>query len=98
LADIDPSTWNGTYPCQNLGRNYCAVHISDAGFTPSSLVDNLTIKQRNTLQTAYRLGYFEVPRRIDSSNLAKRLGVGRATLNEHLRKAERRLLAQIMVE
>ena len=53
-------------------------------------------KQREVLITAYKLGYYDIPRRINSDQLAEKLGIVNSTLVEHLRKAERRLLAQVL--
>lgn len=52
----------------------------------------LTDRQREVVEAALREGYFEWPRRIDSEELADRLGITRATCLEHLRKAEETLL------
>lgn len=53
----------------------------------------LTSKQRHALLAAYVLGYYDVPRRISSEELGKHLGIDKSTLVEHLRKAERTLVA-----
>ena len=52
----------------------------------------LTDRQREVVETALELGYFEWPRDVKSEELAAELGVGRSTLLEHLRKAESKLL------
>ena len=75
---------------------YRVVSLGAADFASSPL-DCLTEKQRVVLRTAHRLGYFEVPRRIDSRKLAGALGLRAATVVEHLRKAERRLLDSLLV-
>ena len=46
--------------------------------------------------TAYRLGYYDLPRRISSQQLASKLNVGSSTLINHRRRAERRLLAEMI--
>ena len=56
----------------------------------------LTGKQRKALLLAFALGYYDVPRKISSYELARRLNVKNSTLVEHLRKAQRRLLSGIM--
>ncbi len=56
----------------------------------------LTRKQRKALLLAYALGYYDVPRKISSYDLARRLNVNNSTLVEHLRKAQRRLLSGIL--
>jgi len=71
---------------------------TDAKFAPSSILSVLTDQQHEILAAAYRLGYFEVPRRITTEQLARRLGVVKSTLSEHLRKAQYRVLTKIMSE
>jgi predicted DNA binding protein len=50
------------------------------------------------LLTAYALGYYDVPRRISSDDLARHLDVDKSTIVEHLRKAERKLIGSIIAE
>lgn len=53
----------------------------------------LTERQRTVVTHALRAGYYEWPRGIKSEELAAELDISRATLHEHLRKAERKLIA-----
>ena len=78
------------------GIRFKVVMLSDASFSPDSPLNRLTEKQREVLITAYKLGYYDIPRRINSDQLAEKLGIVNSTLVEHLRKAERRLLAQVL--
>ena len=50
---------------------YKVVSLTDAKFSPGSPLDRLTEKQRKVLTTAYKLGYYDVPRRINSDELAE---------------------------
>jgi predicted DNA binding protein len=52
----------------------------------------LTARQEEVVSVALELGYFEWPRRIKSEELAAELDISRATLLEHLRKAESKLI------
>ncbi|HUR69586.1 MAG TPA: helix-turn-helix domain-containing protein [Candidatus Thermoplasmatota archaeon] len=62
----------------------------------SALATELTARQLAALQGAIDHGYYDIPRRVGMEELARLSGVSRATMQEHLRKAERatlRLLA-----
>jgi hypothetical protein len=61
-----------------------------------SLLSKLTTRQKQMLLTAYALGYYDVPRRISSDELSRHLDVDKSTVVEHLRKAERKLIASIV--
>jgi hypothetical protein len=81
-----------------LGIRYRVVLLTDANFSLDSPLNKLTEKQREVLIAAYKLGYYDIPRRINSEELAKKLDIVGSTLGEHLRKAERRLLIHILTE
>jgi len=77
---------------------YRIASLTDARFPPNSPIGRLTDKQRRVLIAAYRLGYYDVPRRITSEELAKKLNLVKATFSTHVRKAERRLLTELLSE
>jgi len=56
-------------------------------------LDELTDRQQEVIQTAYDLGYFEVPREASTADVAAELGVDPSTVTEHLQRAERNLIA-----
>ncbi len=78
--------------------NFKVISLMDAKFLPSSPVSRLTEKQREAIILAFKLGYFDTPRKISSEQLAMKLGLANSTLAVHLRRAERRLLAEMLNE
>lgn len=56
----------------------------------------LTDRQHEVVEYALESGYFEWPREITSEELAAELDISRATLLEHLRKAESKLLTDAL--
>lgn len=52
----------------------------------------LTPKQAEAIIQAHRAGYYQSPRRVTRGEVARQLGVGRTTLEEHIRKAERKVM------
>jgi predicted DNA binding protein len=72
------------------------VSLTDARFASDSPLKALTEKQRRVITTAYELGYYDLPRKIDSEGLAKKLNIARSTLVVHRRKAEKHILTEII--
>jgi predicted DNA binding protein len=62
----------------------------------STLLGKLTRKQEIALRTALALGYFDIPSRTTSEFLAHEIGVSRSTFEEHLRKAEGKILKSVL--
>ena len=55
-------------------------------------LNELTERQREVIQTAYDMGYYEVPREVTTEDIAAELAVDSSTIAEHLQRAERNLL------
>lgn len=78
------------------GLRYKLVSLTDAKFLPNSPLGCLTEKQRRVITTAFNLGYYDLPMKIGSEELAQKLNIREQTLVIHRRKAERRLLAELL--
>lgn len=61
-----------------------------------SFFTGLTEKQMEALCKAYDYGYYSSPRGITTESIATSLGVSRSTYEEHLRKAENRIIESII--
>ncbi|MFB6072892.1 MAG: bacterio-opsin activator domain-containing protein [Halobacterium sp.] len=59
----------------------------------SDLADELTDKQHEVVEAMYNGGYFEWPRESTAEEIAEAIDVAPPTLHEHLREAERKLIA-----
>ncbi|MHA2203563.1 MAG: helix-turn-helix domain-containing protein [Candidatus Hodarchaeales archaeon] len=59
----------------------------------SQLKKSLTEKQQIALSTAYKKGYYDIPRAIPLKTLAKEIAISRRTFDEHLRKAEKKIMS-----
>lgn len=82
-------------------------HLEDAGATVgletlrdyqarSGPLDALTDRQREVLDTARDLGYFDVPREATTADVAAALDLDGSTVTEHLQRAERNLVTAVM--
>ena len=83
---------------------YCKVEIISQRIIPSgavketmlvstsSLFGGLTRKQVQALVFALENGYYQVPKRVTTEEMASKLKLPRTTYEEHLRKAEGKVL------
>ncbi|MFX0015387.1 MAG: helix-turn-helix domain-containing protein [Candidatus Hermodarchaeota archaeon] len=60
------------------------------------LKNDLTSKQLEALKIAYNRGYYELPRKIVLEGLAQEMNIHRRTYEEHLRKAEKKLVSYLI--
>jgi len=56
----------------------------------------LTLRQRELLTLAFRLGYYETPAKVSLHRLGQLVGISRAAFSKHLRSAERKILGTVV--
>jgi len=56
----------------------------------------LTDKQREVMVAAFQNGYYDFPKKISSRELCQKVSISKPTLLQHMRKAEGRILKEIM--
>lgn len=81
-------------------KNYGDVvnmRFQKAAYQERDILTVLTEKQREVLIAAFKYGYYAYPKKITSEQLSQKVNISKATLVEHLRKAEERMLANILV-
>lgn len=61
-----------------------------------SIVSSLTDRQREVVETAFRMGYYEIPRQTTHQDIAAALDLSGSTIDEHLQKAECKIMEQIL--
>jgi len=57
---------------------------------------SFTDKQLEALTHAFKKGYYELPRMVFLENLAKEMKIHRRTYEEHLRKAEKKIMSYLI--
>jgi predicted DNA binding protein len=72
------------------------ISFKKAAYQEHDIMSCLTEKQKEIVKAAKKYGYYDMPRKISSKELSKKIGVSTATLLEHLRKAEVRLMENIV--
>jgi predicted DNA binding protein len=69
---------------------------SSLTLTADALFSDLTEKQMDALLTAYSSGYYSLPRKANVQDIAHKKRVSRTTYQEHLKKAENKLVASLV--
>jgi len=69
---------------------------SSLTLTADALFSGITERQMGALLTAHRYGYYNLPRDADVQTIATREKVSRTTFQEHLKKAENKLVAALV--
>jgi DNA-binding MarR family transcriptional regulator len=79
----------------NLGKIE-TMSFKRAAFQKHDILSVLTAQQREIIIAAEKHGFFKYPRKIKPEELAKIIGISKGTTLEHLRKAEDRLMTNIV--
>jgi predicted DNA binding protein len=69
---------------------------SSLTLTADALFSDLTERQIDALLTAYSNGYYSLPRKANVQDIARKKKVSRTTYQEHLKKAENKLVASLV--
>ncbi|MCK4848883.1 MAG: helix-turn-helix domain-containing protein, partial [Candidatus Heimdallarchaeota archaeon] len=76
-----------------LKKQFSVVSIKELSTAPLNLNQNiLTSKQTSALTLAYNSGYYNIPRRKTAIELSDQIGISRVSLQERLRRAEKRVI------
>jgi hypothetical protein len=82
----------GTFELQSVNQIENPGEPLDSGRITEVLTTKLSHEQLAVLETAYEMGYFDVPRTASTVDIAEELNVSQSTASERLRVAERNLL------
>jgi predicted DNA binding protein/putative methionine-R-sulfoxide reductase with GAF domain len=63
---------------------------------PEDLLQTLTTRQREVIEIAYRVGYFDSPRRASGGEIAEMFGFSSTAFHQHIRKAQSKLFEQLL--
>lgn len=79
-------------------RNEVELEMKNTGeyiVDGNNVLSAITDRQMTVLETAYRLGYYDVPRQATQQDVASALGLCPSTVTEHLHKAESVLISDL---
>jgi len=103
-AQASNGEWTFCIQCTNreiLSEMYESCHEADVPVEVqnvqerTTMVDDpheLTPQQHETLQSAMKRGYYEIPRKVTTTDLAEELGVSHQAVSERLRRGHRSLV------
>lgn len=77
-------------------REIDAPSQSSPLLTLGDVLPELTDRQREVLTLAVEFGYYEMPRGTTTETLADELGISRRTVEDHLRRAEQKLITSLV--
>jgi len=83
-------------PTELIRKRELSLQVLPTSIWVNSLFGEMTQKQIDALLKAHRYGYYTSPRKITTENVASSLGVSRSTYEEHLRKAENRVMEALV--
>ncbi len=83
-------------PAELLRKRELSLSVLPTSVWTHVLFGDLTAKQAEALLTAHRFGYYTSPRQATTEDIAASLSVGRTTYEEHLRKAENRVISSLI--
>lgn len=82
----------GTFQVQSVNQIENPGEPLNSGRITEVLTTKLSDEQFAVLETAYEMGYFDVPRTASMNDIAEELNVSQSTASERVRGAERNLL------
>lgn len=79
-----------------VSKRKLSLELLPSSVWVSSFFAGMTGKQIQSLVKAFDYGYYSSPRQITTDSIARSIGVTRSTYEEHLRKAENRIMTAIL--
>ncbi|ELZ98092.1 DNA binding domain-containing protein [Haloferax mucosum ATCC BAA-1512] len=83
---------------QRAGLSHTIERHVDCASLPRSTRFGLTDSQYHTLVTAYKSGYYDIPRETDITSLAERFGISHQATSQRLRRSHRTLVRQTLID
>jgi hypothetical protein len=87
-----------------MSKSKTTIHFELLSFSKKTLheiyllklLPNLSKSQKNAIELAYKKGYYSYPKKTDLNELSKIMGVGKSTFQEHLKKAEGKIIPYLV--
>ncbi|MCI4317777.1 MAG: helix-turn-helix domain-containing protein [Thermoplasmata archaeon] len=83
-------------PAELTRKREISLSVLPTSVWTNSLFGDMTGKQMDALLAAHRFGYYTSPRPVTTDDISSSVGISRTTYEEHLRKAENKVMAALM--
>jgi DNA-binding CsgD family transcriptional regulator len=81
---------------EEVGQPFKVIKLDHYAARGDSPLLSLTLQQSRVLRLAQTLGYYDVPRRKSTQDLARILGMDKGTVGDHLRRAEKHVFDSLL--
>lgn len=78
-----------------LSKRELRLDVLPSSMWVNSVFSDLTDKQKQALLKAQQYGYYTSPRNVTTDSISRSMGVSRSTFEEHLRKAENKIITSL---
>jgi predicted DNA binding protein len=82
---------------RNFGSALQIVRLGRPRALVGTALEALTPRQRSVIQLAHAMGYYEIPRRAKTEDIARILRMEKGTAGDHLRRAEKHLIDNVLL-
>ncbi|MDS0223714.1 PAS domain S-box protein [Haloarcula sp. S1AR25-5A] len=90
------SAVENAYPASQMLKRHQISRSNSEARNGHHILADLTQRQRTLLESAYYAGFFEVPRHVSGKEIAESFEISSPTFHQHLRKAEKHILEQLL--
>ncbi|MEF8813524.1 MAG: helix-turn-helix domain-containing protein [Halovenus sp.] len=88
--------WDSFLPWRDTTRSSRSEEIGGLEGVPGLDESRLSNRQREAVEVALELGYYETPRTANQEDVAEAMGCATSTAAEHLQKAESKILRAVL--
>jgi len=81
---------------KKIGIAFKVIRLDNFQAKNNSPLLQLTLQQSRILRLAQTMGYYDIPRRTSTEDLARILGMDKGTVGEHLRRAEKHVFENLL--
>jgi DNA-directed RNA polymerase specialized sigma24 family protein len=82
---------------RHFGNALKIVRLGRPRALVGTALEELTPRQRSVIQLAHAMGYYDIPRRAKTEDIARIFQMEKGTIGDHLRRAEKHLIDSVLL-